>query len=435
MATVLLVDDNVELLSLMTLLFENAGYQVSTAGRGKQALELSRSLTPELAVLDILLPDMTGFQLADELRKQFPKLHLIFMTGVFKGGRHALEAKQKYAAPYFEKPFDAEKLKEAAYKILPPVPKAVMAEDPYFEVEVDVDIDEETVDPIELTGRIQVSDDGKLTAEIRGETLMAKEMAKGQSALLRGTKSTHEPAGSSGEKGVSRKGELKDNLPALINAFYLSKETGELGVQRGKVKKIVFFENGLPVFAASNLAADRFGPFLVRVGKIDSAQLSQAAAAADKGNKRTGDVLVERGWLNPTERMYYVAQQVKAIIYSLFGWEDGNFALSFRERVRAEPIKLDIHPANLIVRGIKKLYQPARLLRLAPLEERFLPAQNPAYLLNEVELEKWEAELLPKIDGTRTVAELIALSKRPERAVLGIISGLASLQILEPLPT
>ena len=66
---------------------------------------------------------------------------------------------------------------------------------------------------------------------------------------------------------------MKDNLPSLINAFHLARETGELGIQRGKVKKVVYFEKGQPIFALSNLASDRFGQFLVRVGKIQAAEL------------------------------------------------------------------------------------------------------------------------------------------------------------------
>ena len=79
------------------------------------------------------------------------------------------------------------------------------------------------------------------------------------------------------------------------------------------------------MFALSNLLADRFGQFLVRVGKIKPEQLAgRGAGGHSRRKRRTGDVLVERGLLKDTERLYYVGQQVKAIIYSLFAWEDGH---------------------------------------------------------------------------------------------------------------
>ena len=55
----------------------------------------------------------------------------------------------------------------------------------------------------------------------------------------------------------------------------------------------------------------------------------------------------------------------------------------------------------------------------------------PAYQLHEVERERWEAELLPKIDGNRTVGELVAYANRPEQVVYGFLVSMMSLGILE----
>jgi hypothetical protein len=176
---------------------------------------------------------------------------------------------------------------------------------------------------------------------------------------------------------------------------------------------------------------DRFGPFLVRVGKIDPKQLELCQAAADKTGRRTGDVLVEMKLLKETEKLYYVAQQVKAIVYSVFGWDEGDYRLHFADRAAKEAIKIDLHPANLITRGVKKLYKPERLYRLLSPEERLVPSQQPAYGLHEVELERWEAEILPRIDGTRTVAEVIHIAQRPEHAVYGFLYGMVALKILD----
>jgi CheY-like chemotaxis protein len=434
---ILVVDDNQELLSLLTQLFEDAGYEVSGASRGRQAIELAKGQSLATAVIDILLPDMMGYHLADSLRKEQPQLPLLFITGVFKGGKHAIEARQKYAAAgYFEKPFEAQKLLEAVAKLVPPEKKAPPTARPQdaFEVELDIDVEEEgPQEAMELTGRIKVTGGGNLSAEIRGANLTASPMQKGPVTVVRapppGRPPDPVPAGGGGP-GM-RRGELKDNLASLITAFFLSRETGELGVQRGKVKKVVYFEHGTPVFALSNLLSDRFGQFLVRVGKIRPEQLQDATTVATQTQRRTGDVLVERGLLKDTERLYYVGQQVKAIIYSLFSWEDGTYVMSFKDKAVAESIKLDLHPANLIVRGVKKLYKPDRLRRLLRPEDRLIPAVAPAYQLNEVELERWEAELLPRVDGNRTVAELLAYANRPEQVVYGFLVAMMSLGVLD----
>src|SRR5262249_26744353 len=120
------------------------------------------------------------------------------------------------------------------------------------------------------------------------------------------------------------------------------------------VKKVVYFEDGMPAFALSNLLSDRLRQFLVRTGKIRPEQLADVALMAQQTKRRTGDILVERGLLRDTERLYYVGQQVKSIIYSLFAWEEGTYVMSFGGKARGENLEPDGNPAHLIVRGVKK---------------------------------------------------------------------------------
>ncbi len=179
------------------------------------------------------------------------------------------------------------------------------------------------------------------------------------------------------------------------------------------------------------LLSERFGQFLARVGKIKSEQLQDILSVAKSTGRRTGDVLLERGILKETERLYYVGQQVKSIIYSLFGWEEGAYVLTFKDKAIAEPIKLDVHPATLIVRGIKKFYKPERLGRLLRPDDLLIPSLQPAYQLHELQLENWEAEMLAKIDGSRRVGQLVDLAHRPEQMVHAFLYSLMALSILE----
>ncbi len=437
--TILVVDDNKELVALLTSLFEEGGYTVVGANKGKTAVDVARSEAPQLAVIDVLLPDMMGYHVAEALRVHAPKLILVFMSGVFKGGRHSTEAMTRFPGSlYVEKPFDAKALLAEVRRLVPPPavppppPTTSMAAPSDFDVELDIDVEDDEQDAMELTGRIKVTGGGNITADLQGAALTAGKHTRGP---VHGTRPVQSQA-----SGVvtmpnadrpSRQGRLQDNLPGLISAFYLARETGELYCQKGKVKKVVYFEAGNPVFALSNLAADRFGQFLVRVGKIKPEQLDDVAVVAQQTGRRTGDVLVERGLLKDTERLYYVGQQVKSIIYSLFGWEEAQFVLTFREKARAESIKLDVFPGNLIVRGIKKLYKPERLARLVRPEDRLMPSQQPAYQLHELELDKWEAGLLSRLDGTRTNAEVFALSGKPEHQVRAFLAALLGVEILE----
>jgi CheY-like chemotaxis protein len=440
---ILLVDDNAELVTLLARLVEGEGWEAVTALRGKVGLELIAGQPPSAAVIDVLLPDMMGYDLGAALRKA--KIPYVFMTGVLKGGRAATDARTQHgAAGYFEKPFPGKQLMDELRKLLPaaPVARPTAAPSPEtlldFDVEVAVDTDE-PIEALELTGRVAIMEDGKVSAVLRGDTVTAAPLRTPPPAPppppppLAATPALREEARAARRAAEipPEQGTLAENLPDLITAFHLAQQTGELTVQRGKVKKTIYFEAGVPCFAISNLVTDRFGPFLVRVGKLTPEQLEKVRAVADATQRRTGDIIVELKLLKETEKLYYVAQQVKAIVYSLFGWDEGQYRLHFTDRASELAIKIDLQPAHLITRGIKKLYKPERLYRLVSQEDRLIPTPQPAYGLHEVELERWEAELLPRVDGTRSVSELTAIAKRPEHVVYGFLYGLMALKILE----
>src|SRR5574341_884216 len=179
---VLLVDDNVELLQLLARLLEAEGWVSLAATKGRQDIDLVGLERPQVAVVDVLLPDMMGFDVAAELRQA--KIHFVFMTGVFKGGRAAAEARAQHgAAAYCEKPFEARRLLETLRSLVssppvgpaePPAPPAAAARD--FDVEVAVEADE-PLEGMELTGKVVVTEGGKVAAVLQGENITAAPVA------------------------------------------------------------------------------------------------------------------------------------------------------------------------------------------------------------------------------------------------------------------
>ena len=67
-APVLIVDDNAVNLKLARVLLESEGYLVQTAGDAEEALELLRTFTPRLILMDVQLPGMDGLQLTRQLK-------------------------------------------------------------------------------------------------------------------------------------------------------------------------------------------------------------------------------------------------------------------------------------------------------------------------------------------------------------------------------
>jgi CheY-like chemotaxis protein/MinD-like ATPase involved in chromosome partitioning or flagellar assembly len=66
---ILIVDDDVETLRLVGLMLQRQGYQIVAANNGTQAISMARSENPDLIILDVMMPDMDGYQVTAQLRK------------------------------------------------------------------------------------------------------------------------------------------------------------------------------------------------------------------------------------------------------------------------------------------------------------------------------------------------------------------------------
>ncbi|MFJ9368795.1 response regulator transcription factor [Nocardia sp. NPDC101769] len=78
--SVLVVDDEPALAELLALALRYEGWTVGTAGDGRTAVARARELRPDVAVLDVMLPDMTGLEVLDRLRYLIPDLPVLLLT-------------------------------------------------------------------------------------------------------------------------------------------------------------------------------------------------------------------------------------------------------------------------------------------------------------------------------------------------------------------
>ena len=108
----LIVEDDVDINTMLRIFFGSQGYDVDTAFRGMEALEKTRQVMPHLIVLDIMLPDIDGYEVCSNLRKNARTSHIpvIFLTQ--KDERSdKLKGLELGADNYITKPFDIEELK------------------------------------------------------------------------------------------------------------------------------------------------------------------------------------------------------------------------------------------------------------------------------------------------------------------------------------
>lgn len=116
-ASILVLDDDENFRRTLAFILKRAGYQVTTVEHPQAAVESLQNGTFDLFVLDIKMPDMDGLSLLAEIRKQYPHLPTLILTG-YGGLDTAVEALRLNARDYFTKPVDPTFFLERVQKIL-----------------------------------------------------------------------------------------------------------------------------------------------------------------------------------------------------------------------------------------------------------------------------------------------------------------------------
>ncbi len=114
MTTVLLVDDEKHVLNVVGAMLAKRGLRVLSAPSGEEALELLEHETPDLALLDIVLPGIDGATLAQRIQDRPETRHVpvVFLTGLINSNEIHRDGNQIGGRYFLAKPFDANQLFE-----------------------------------------------------------------------------------------------------------------------------------------------------------------------------------------------------------------------------------------------------------------------------------------------------------------------------------
>ena len=116
---VLCADDDEDILSLVSLRLQRAGFEVATAEDGEEAVQIARDRRPALAVLDVMMPKRTGYEVLAELRADaaLSGMKVILLSARVQEGDVA-RGMDAGADAYLAKPFKAQELVSAVQELL-----------------------------------------------------------------------------------------------------------------------------------------------------------------------------------------------------------------------------------------------------------------------------------------------------------------------------
>lgn len=109
---VLVVDDELMVRTTLKKMLERAGHRVLEAEDGVQALEIFETHSPELMICDIIMPNMEGIETLREVKRAYPKVKVIVISGGARtGSLNYLSVAEKLGADaVMDKPFGNKKL-------------------------------------------------------------------------------------------------------------------------------------------------------------------------------------------------------------------------------------------------------------------------------------------------------------------------------------
>ena len=116
---ILIADDEPHVRKLLERYLSHHGYVVGLAADGLEALELVRQQTPDLVITDVNMPNMNGFELLAEVKKDEGLKHIpVLMVTAEARKEDIVRAAQDGAAGYIVKPFTKATLEEKVQKIM-----------------------------------------------------------------------------------------------------------------------------------------------------------------------------------------------------------------------------------------------------------------------------------------------------------------------------
>lgn len=460
---VLAVDDSPTILKVVQLVLSKAGYQVDTAANGEEGLAAARAKTPDLILLDFVMPRMNGYEMCRELAAD-PKLRdvpviLMSAKGDQIGDRFV---KVMGLVDYITKPFSPEAItavvshtigKYSGSAFQEQTPSMVPGED----LSVTEDAERAIVRSAALNEfRRQVSEVvagqvSSLFALAAASTDAEANVPTDAGAIADAAKTALQDEALLKMFGSIDLGLFAELMPALrgdirvipiadvLQMFGDQEQSGVLSIERSTARVDIYFRNGRVDQALATGVPEEFlfGRFAVQSEVMTRDDLDRFIASCigskAPSQELLGRELVKQGHMTESELRSCLAQQTSEIIYEVLRWRHGRFRFNAGQEpttpVSEAGLSLDV--AAVLMDGYRRVDEWHLVERaIDNFDQVFLRNEDTVAHMGRGRLTREELAVLDLVNGKNTVKDIVRMSRLGSFDVAKLLYRLLSIKLV-----
>jgi CheY-like chemotaxis protein len=481
-----LVVDPSELGELLTSLLVQYEFSVHRVGTGEDALTFALDHNPTCVVVEAELPDTSGLDIAELCHTELGTIAMLTYPPGFVAADPDVAARVRALAASFVRPFRSLSLIEAlaaacgrslpvqppmatdGYPVdsLPADQKLLLSEDVEAAldgaVDVDLDDDEDFVRADELEPFLVAQDEAALhppigddpatttvpqaarptsteAARPLDEVVSQEEHRRTTGAFSPGdlaelwqrtrARRTSSPAVVA---APASEGKLTPRVLAdLLDAFHQSQTTGEIWLSNGSGQRLLRLRRGVVIGARSNLAGEDLLTRLLKRGAVTRDDVEHVAFLVRTAQHASVvEAIVANELVDEATLRAVIDDHVRRVAIAAFSWATGTYRITLEGLGGREAVNANVHVGDIVVHAIMLTESDSALKKAAPDDARFAPVGDAVYGLEHLRLSPGEARVVIAMDGTKTIADLLALTApTTERVVRGLAAGLLCLHL------
>ena len=453
MPRVLVVDDSATIRRIVSRTLTQAGFEVSLARDGREALEIAQREVPELVLVDFVMPHMNGLKFVQAMRAISNLTHIPVVLMSAKADRIGDRfVAQTGALDAICKPFSPEALLTVAEHVLvrandtepPPAPSTDnmdrISAPPPFPPELPTEttpllLGEACADIARQLARLIVgllpdvdADDLARQIEEHYDAPTLFEEIEQLGALIPGR-----------EGEIALRGRLEHvSLGEVMQLITHQRQTGVLEIHKAHSRSgrsvAVCLDDGCVQLALGAIQDQEFriGRYLLRESLIEREDLERILKNRGPNQGLLGSQLVKLGYISVEELRTVLAHQTSELIYEALRWRRGSFRfVRFASRPEAETANLSLPLASILMEGLRRVDE-WRLIEEQVRSFSHIPRRDEEALrtIDLSRLSATERFVLDLVDGASSVHEIINASQMSSFDVCKVLFQMATSRLV-----